>query len=224
MSTSLPKHLLLWVLLFASMSLLSCGPSKTIVKDSGIQPLPPSSLDAHFFHSPVGDLAGHYPNGWLLVNMENLPDFSNVLFVYSDPARENALVLSEIPGTAELRRNVERDGLTAIAQASFLLKSEKTHGKVSMIREPELFTQANKLFASYEYSSADSGTGGQLQDRAVVFTTGIRFYELAMVELLPDKKQADDRKTENFRLLQSVIGALDGPAEIRKLAPVTSDE
>jgi len=209
----------LYVFTFAILAVVvsSCGPSKPPVKELEYPPLSTSALDPRYFHSAVGDLAGHFPNGWLLVNMENLPDFSNVIFVYTDPARENALILSEIPGTAELRRNVERDGLPAIAQASFQLKLQKTTGKVEMTKQPEVFSLQSKLFSTYEYTSSDSSSGVTLQDRAADFTTGIRFYELAIVELRPNEVAQDTRKTENFRLLQTVLGGLEGVAEIRKL-------
>ena len=199
------------------LAVLGCSAPKTVVKEDPYPALPSSALDARYFHSPVGDVAGHYPAGWLLVNLENLPDFSNVLFVYTDPARTDALVLSEIPGTAELRRSVERDGLVAIAQQSFLLKSQKTAGKTKMTGEPQLFTEKNKIFASYEYTSVDSGGGPALINRAVVFTTGVRFYELAMIELLPSGESLEVRKSENFRLLQSVIGELEGAAELKQI-------
>ena len=75
----------------------------------------------------------------------------------------------------------------------------------------------SKLFSTYEYTSSDSSSGVTLQDRAADFTTGIRFYELAIVELRPNEVAQDTRKTENFRLLQTVLGGLEGVAEIRKL-------
>jgi hypothetical protein len=80
-----------------------------------------------------------------------------------------------------------------------------------------LFAVNNKLFAGYEYSAPDSTGSFELDHRAVVFTTGVRFYELTMVELASSNAPPELRKSENFRLLQSVIGALEGAAEIKKM-------
>jgi hypothetical protein len=210
------KTLFSLVVLMPLVALTACGPSKPVVKPLLYQAYGPEALDSHFFHSNVGDIAGHYPNGWLQVNIEALPEFQNVLFLYTDRTRTNGLVLSEIPGSAELRRNVERDGLLAIAQASFSIKTLR-QPKVKLARESELFAVNNKLFAGYEYSAPDSTGSFELDHRAVVFTTGVRFYELTMVELASSNVPPELRKSENFRLLQSVIGALEGAAEIKKM-------
>jgi hypothetical protein len=69
-----------------------------------------------------------------------------------------------------------------------------------------------KLFASYEYAGSETRTGTIHQNRSVVFTTGARFYELAMIELKPTLKM---NHIANFRLLESVIGGLEGVAVIR---------
>jgi hypothetical protein len=217
------RTLFILVLACSMFALDSCGSSKPIIKNSQYEALGPGALDTHFFHSPVGDIAGHYPAGWLLVNTEVLPEFQNLLFLYTDRTRTNGLVLSEIPGSAELRRNVERDGLLAIAQASIDLKTQKPSSKVKLTRAPELFAVKNKLFAGYEYTAPDSTGKAELNHRAVVFTTGVRFYELTLVELAPNGVQTDQRKTENFRLLQSVIGALEGVVELKKMEMRTEE-
>ena len=169
-----------------------------------------NALSEEYFHSPTGDIVGHYPKGWLQVNVENDLELDQILFIYTDPARANGLVLVEIPGTAELRRLVERDGLVALTQESFRLKQAKSKSELTITRQPEIFTLNGDLFASYEYSSVD-GSGAKRFHRAAVFTTGMRFYELAMVQL---KTQTEDIARENFRLLQSVIGVLEGVAQV----------
>ncbi len=209
-----PLFSLFWIL--PLLLLASCAAKIPVVKPSPYPPYGPEALDPLFFHSPVGDIAGHYPLGWLLVNTEALPEFQNVLFLYTDRGRTNGLVLSEIPGSAELRRNVERDGLLAIAQASLAFKEQK-QSKVKLTKEAELFSLNNRLFAGYEYTSPDSTGSVELDHRTVVFTTGVRFYELSMVELATNGVQPDARKMENFRLLQSVIGGLEGAAELKKM-------
>lgn len=170
-----------------------------------------NALSDEYFHSPTGDIVGHFPKGWLQVNVENDPDLDQILFIYTDAKRANGLVLTEVPGSAEVRRLVERDGLVALTQESFRLKSAKSKHELSITRQPEIFTIASDLFASYEYSSVDAD-GSRKYHRAVVFTTGDRFYELAMVQL---RVQSEAQANENFRLLQSVIGALEGVAEVK---------
>lgn len=167
-------------------------------------------LSEDYFHSSTGDIVGQYPEGWLQVNVENDPDLDQIQFLYTDASRANGLVLTELPGSAELRRLVERDGLVALTQESFRLKSAKSKSKLSITRQPEIFTMNGDLFASYEYSSTDAN-GEMRFHRAVVFTTGVRFYELAMVQL---KTQTEASAKENFRLLQSVIGVLEGVAQV----------
>lgn len=205
------------VLLVLSLAFASAGcqlfSSRTIVTEEKRPPYEPiaNALSEDFLHSPTGDIVGHFPKGWLQVNVENDPDLDQILFIYTDAARANGLVLTELPGSAELRRLVERDGLVALTQESFRLKSAKSKLELSISRQPEIFTIAGDLFASYEYSSTDQN-GSKKWHRAVVFTTGDRFYELAMVQL---SVQTEAAAIENFRLLQSVIGALEGVAEVR---------
>lgn len=174
----------------------------------------PGVLDRDYFRSTVGDIAGHYPKDWLLVNTENIPELDNLIFVYSDPERARALVLTEISGTAELRRNVERDGILALAEASFQQKQKKTGNKLVMTHSPEVFTVNDKLFASYEYSNNPDSNAQRTENRVAVFTTGVHFYELGMLEL--QSNFSKPAHLENFRLLQSVIGSLDGVASIRE--------
>ncbi|MEP7234592.1 MAG: hypothetical protein ABI778_04780 [Ignavibacteriota bacterium] len=168
-------------------------------------------LDEEYFHSPTGDIAGHIPQDWLQINTENIPELENILDVYTDPQRSRAMVLMEIPGSADLRRKVERDGILALADESFHTKRMK-HADLDMTRQPEVFTIDSLLFVNYEYSqklSADQ----ILHNRVVAFSAGVRFYELAIVELTP----ASDPKRylENFRILQSVIAGLEGVAAVR---------
>jgi len=169
-------------------------------------------LDEEFFHSPVGDIAGRIPLGWLQVNTESIPELENILCVYTDPERSRAMVLMEIPGTADLRRKVERDGILALAEESFQSKHKK-HSDIVLSRQAQSFTVDSMLFANYEYSET-LANGGILHGRVAAFSAGVRFYELAIVELHP---AADPNQyLENFRLLQSVVAGLEGVAAVRQ--------
>ena len=172
-----------------------------------------SSLDEEYFHSPTGDIAGHIPKGWLQVNTENIPELENILDVYTDPSRSFALVLTEIPGTAELRRKVALSGILALAEESFALKQKK-HPDIIMNRQPQAFTVDSMLFANYEYTLSVDSVKGIFHNRVVAFSAGTRFYELGMVQLRP----VNDTNvySENFRLLQSVIAGLEGVAAVRE--------
>src|ERR1035441_3436220 len=151
-----------------------------------IQPNPytviPGALGEDYFHSPSGDIAARYPKGWLQVDIRTIP-MQNVLEVFTDPDREWALVLSEIPPTAEFRRSVERDGMAALADESFASKSENQPGKLVITRPDQIYTEDNKLIASYEYAETDSDTLHRKENRIVLFTTGSKFYELGMIQL-----------------------------------------
>ena len=212
---SMLRHSTVLLFLFLSLAVSGCqlfAPKQIVVEEKRppYEPLP-NALSEEYFHSPTGDIVGRYPWGWLQVNVENDPEMDQILFIYTDNRRANGLVLTELPGSAELRRLVERDGLVALTQESFRLKSAKSKASLSITRQPEIFTISGDLFASYEYSSTDAN-GSLKFHRAVVFTTGDRFYELAMVQL---KQQTEAAAKENFRLLQSVIGALEGVAEVK---------
>jgi hypothetical protein len=184
-------------------------------------PALPDALDEEYLHSPSGDIAAHYPKGWLHVDISTIP-MQNVLEVYTDPARERALVLMEIPGTAEFRRSVERDGMTALADQSFATKSAKVPGKVTITHPTAIYTVRNKLFASYEYGDVTSDTNHRRENRVVLFTTGAKFYELGLIELtMPSGASAH---TQNFRLLESVIASLEGAAEVRADEEKMKDE
>ncbi|HWF43238.1 MAG TPA: hypothetical protein VG537_01220 [Candidatus Kapabacteria bacterium] len=199
-----------------------CGLFTTATKPTlPSTPYPPLSnaLDEEYLHSPAGDMAARYPAGWLHVDIATIP-MQNVLEVYTDPERARALVLTEIPGTAEFRRSVERDGMTALADASFAMKSAKMPGKLTITRAPEIYTVSSKLFASYQYAETGSDTLRRKENRIVVFTTGAKFYELGLIELGTPSDPA--QHIQNFRLLESVIGSLEGAAEVRNAADTTS--
>jgi hypothetical protein len=202
------RFLFLAFLFFVGCSLFYSAPK--VEKKKPIYEMSSSQLDEEYFHSPTGDIAGHIPKGWLQVNTENIPELENILGVYTDPDRSRAMVLMEIPGTADLRRMVERDGILALAEESFHIKSKK-HPDISLSREPMAFTIDSMLFANYEYSQ-NLGLG-VLHNRVVAFSAGVRFYELAMIELRPANDP--NQYSENFRLLQSVIAGLEGVAMVK---------
>ncbi len=187
------------------------GPTAVPVSPLPYTPLPDALEDA-YFHSPAGDVAARYPIGWLHVDMHTIP-MENVVQVYTDPERERALVLAELPATAEFRRAVERDGMNALAEQSFRMKSGKLPGKLVITRPTKLYTVKNKLFASYDYAENTLDTLCRKEQSVVLFTTGARFYELSMIELVAP--QDTTQHVLNFRLLASVVASLEGAAEVR---------
>ena len=203
-------------LFLAFLFLTGCSLFYTKPKVEKAKPLYEMSatpLDEEYFHSPTGDVAGHIPKGWLQVNTENIPSLENILSVYTDPDRSRAMVLMEIPGTADLRRMVERDGILALAEESFNSKLKK-HSNISISRQPKAFTADSMLFVNYEFIQQLDSNKGILHNRVVAFSSGVRFYELAMVELHPASDP--NQYLENFRLLQSVIAGLEGVAALRQ--------
>jgi hypothetical protein len=185
-------------------SLFYPAPVKLVDEKQYYDPLV-GKLSDDYFHSPVGDLAGHYPAGWLQANIEHIPSLENIGFVYADSIHSWALTLMEVPGSADLRRRYEKDGLLAAAEESMNLHKARIDG-FKLTRNPELFRQSKREFANYEITRNSSA--GPLHSRYVVFTTGVRFYELAMVQLLETKPS--EAYLENYQLLQSVIGSLEG--------------
>jgi hypothetical protein len=204
-------------LFFSFLFLAGCSlfytPPK-VEKKKPLYEMSASPLDEEYFHSPTGDIAGHIPKGWLQVNTENIPDLENILDVYTDPERDFAMVLMEIPGTAELRRKVGINGILALAEESFALKQKK-HPNIVMSRQPQTFMIDSMFFANYEYTLVLDSAKGTLYHRVVAFSAGVRFYELAMVELRPNND--GERYSENFRLLQSVIAGLEGVATVKEV-------
>jgi hypothetical protein len=122
-------------------------------------------------------------------------------------------VLAEIPATAEFRRMVERDGMNALAEESFRRKSAKSPKELMIMRPSMLYTVSGKLFVSYDYGEMFVDSTKRREHSVVLFTTGARFYELSMVELVPPPAMA--QHVQNFRLLQSVVASLEGAAEVR---------
>lgn len=208
--------------LLVALTLSGCDLFRSKVVEMKGPPYEPFSdaVDREYFHSPTGDIAGNYPKGWLLVNLEGAEGLEDILFAYTDPERSRALVLTEIPGTAELRRSVERDGLIALTEESFRRKNQARGGKLAIVRQPEIFATNGGLFVTYEYANADGTAEQKPIHRAAVFTTGVRFYELTLVELkgrtTPGSSDLRFDHIENFRLLQSVIGTLQGVARIEQ--------
>ena len=169
------------------------------------------ALGEDYFHSPSGDIAGRYPKSWLQVDIRTIP-MQNVLEVYTDEDRARALVLSEIPATAEFRRSIERDGMAALADESFASKTAKQPG-LAITRSDQIYTENGKLVASYEYAESQSDSLHRKLNRAVLFTTGSKFYELSMIEL--EAPADSNQHVQNFRLLESVVASLEGVAEVR---------
>ena len=178
-------------------------------------PYPPlvNALDEEYLHSPAGDVAARHPLGWLHVDITTIP-MQNVLEVYTDPERAWALVLSELPATAEFRRSVERDGMAALVDQSFAMKSAKLPGKLVITRPTEIYTVNGKIFASYQYGDNSADSLHRKENREILFTTGAKFYELGMIELMQPKDPSEHLL--NFRLLESVVASLEGAAEVRE--------
>src|SRR5665213_2707619 len=85
-----------WVI-FLTLSLSGCGIFGTSERQA--LPVPPyapvaGALDESYLHSPSGDIAAHYPSGWLQVDISTIP-LANVEEVYTDHERRRALVLAE---------------------------------------------------------------------------------------------------------------------------------
>lgn len=219
LSRRLPAVLIFLLGLSSTFIVAGCGilgkAEKTPQPSSPYPPLP-GFLDQEYFHSPSGDIAGKFPAGWLRVNVASIP-MEHVLFVYSDPDRRTALVLSELPATADFRRNVERDGISALSDQSFANKVGRVKG-LSIVHPTDVYTIGSKLFATYEYAEPVLGGDSTARrvNRVALFTTGARFYELAMVELANPQSPAEH--ITNFRLLESVIGSLEGVAQVGGLS------
>ena len=196
---------------FAGCGLLSGG-SGAARRETPYEPLP-NALDEEYLHSPFGDVAAHYPAGWLHVDLQSVP-LDNVQEVYTDPQRRRALVLAELPATAEARRSVERDGMRALAERSFQAKLAKRSRGLVLTRPVELYTVHEKLFASYEYAEVAFDTLERREHRIVLFTTGAKWYELGMIELQAPITGREEHLL-NFRLLESVVGSLEGAARIQ---------
>jgi hypothetical protein len=201
--------------LLAVVFLAGCGLFGTAGREaSPTTPYPalPDALDESYMHSPSGDIAARYPTGWLHVDIHTIP-MENVLEVYTDQARERAVVLAEIPATAEFRRMVERDGMNALSEESFRRKSAKAPHELMITRPSMLYTVKGKLFVSYDYADMFVDSTKRREHSVVLFTTGARFYELSIIELVPP--QDAGQHIQNFRLLQSVVASLEGAAEVR---------
>ena len=199
--------LLFLAVLLGGCSLFYSAP-KPIESKPLYEPLP-DAIDREYFQSPTGDLLGRYPKDWLQVNTEEIPELENILEVYTDAERSRAFVLTEIPGTAELRRRVERDGIAAVAEESLKMRMAKIPTLI-VTREPTARLDHNVLYSSYEYETR-AIDGATLHHRVACVGTGVRFYELALVELhaMPSREPI-----ENFRLLQAVIAGLEGTASV----------
>ncbi len=204
-----------WIFVSVSAILFAgCGMFGKAVKPVAVVPpyLPFANvLDEDYLHSPTGDIAAHYPNGWLQVDIQSIP-MTNVEEVYTNPERSWALVLAEIPSTAEFRRSVARDGMTALADQSFAAKSAKAPGLI-ITRPAEIYSENGKLLASFDYAETGADSSHRVENRVVLFTTGSKFYELGMIDI---GKAANPAETiQNFRVLESVTASLEGVAEIR---------
>jgi hypothetical protein len=204
-----------WILVsLTAIFFAGCGMFGKAVKPVPI--VPPyqpfaNALDEDYLHSPTGDIAAHFPKEWLQVDIQSIP-MANVEEVYTDPERSWALVLAEIPSTAEFRRSVARDGMAALADQSFAAKSAKVPN-LFITRPAEIYSENGKLLASYDYAEVGNDSLHRIENREVLFTTGSKFYELGMINLGNPANPAET--VQNFRLLESVTASLEGVAAIR---------
>ncbi len=190
-------------LLISGCSIFYSKPEPKIVKPP--YELMPNALDNDFFRTQTGDLVGHYPKNWLQINTEKVPELENISLVYTDVDRQRAFVVTEIPGNADLRRKVDRDGIIAVAEESLQQKTKKLPTLI-VLKQPEVLVSDGIRFSNYEYQTAINNE--TLRHRVICIATSVRYYEIAMVELHPSPDKM--RYVENFRILQSVIPALEG--------------
>jgi hypothetical protein len=136
----------------------------------------------------------------------------------SDPANAPAVILwmvredyaasisfTNLQMDPALYMKLKRDGLVSIAKVGLSLKKQRARDSVSVVQAPESFTLNGRNYAAYEYSI----DGGRSVARVVVFDSGSRFIECALMPAAGDLPQSD--RLRLFETQQSVLASLTTP-------------
>jgi len=146
------------------------------------------------------DVQIRVPKGWFATTDESNAPNLLVWLVREDYGA--TMAISEIKAEASTRKQLEQQGLEALAEVSFALKSERAKGKTDLVTKPREFKVDDRKFCSYEYTTDKRKT----IVRVVVFDTGKHFYDFAVVPSEKEGVKIDPKSL--FIIQQSVLNSM----------------
>lgn len=183
--------------------LASCGGTPAEITTSGAgagyRYAPSADMSATVVQTAVGDVVARCPNGWMeTMDLKNAPQI--VLWLVKEDYSAS-ISFTPIAMDPALYTTLKKDGLRSVAKVSLNLKKDYAQDSLKVIQETEYFRLNNRDFAAYEYSA-----GGSDVVRVVVFDTGSRFMECAVLPATSPRGAEEIHR--DFVVQQSVLASM----------------
>jgi len=152
--------------------------------------------------STNGEVTLNIPQGWFATSDEKSAPHLLIWLISND--YNATITLTEMKASPEVHARLKENGLTALAMVSLDLRKAKATGMFEIVSPPQQFAANGHTFCGYEYTTDNRKT----INRIIVFDTGKRYYELALVPL---PKEGVDKKLDAkglFIIQQSVLSTL----------------
>lgn len=139
--------------------------------------LPSSDLSSQTISPVSKDFSIRIPNHWIeMIDDNNAP---NLILWIMKQDYSASISFSPVVMDPALYKALLRDGLKSVANVSLSMKKDRVKSAFQLIVPMEKFSFQEKEFYAYEYSH----DGGKTITRVVVFDSGQRFIECAMLPM-----------------------------------------
>ena len=139
--------------------------------------LPSGDLSSQTISTVAKDFSVRIPNHWIeMIDDKNAP---NLLLWIMKEDYSASISFSPVVMDPALYKALLRDGLKSVANVSLSMKKDRVKNAFQLIVPMEKFSIQEKEFYAYEYSH----DGGKTITRVVVFDSGQRFIECAMLPM-----------------------------------------
>ena len=173
---------------------------ETVVNTVQYRYAPTAEMSAVTASTALGDITVRAPSGWVeTMDQKNAPHIA-LWLVKEDYSA--SISFSPLQMDPVLYSSLKKTGLRSIAKVSLSMKKDNAHDTVTVTHETEYFRMNDHDFAAYEYTV----DGGKTVLRIVVFDTGTRFMECA---LLPATAPISGKEAlRYFETQQSVLASM----------------
>ena len=171
----------------------------TSTTGTGYRYAPTSDMGSALVQTAAGDVVVRCPKGWIeTMDLKNAPQIA-LWLVKEDYSA--SISFTPIAMDPALYATLKKDGLRSVAKVSLNLKKGYSQDSLRVIQETEYFRLNTRDFAAYEYSA-----GGTDVVRVVVFDTGSRFMECAVLPATAPR--GAEESWRDFVVQQSVLASM----------------
>jgi len=193
-----------FISLLLACALAACSGSKDesriTIRDTPYRYLPTAEMSSMRAQTAEEDVGVLIPVGWKeTIDQLNAPNII-LWLVREDYAA--SISFTSLNMDPALYAALKKDGEIAIAKVSLGLKKNRATDSVQIVQQPESFTLRGRRCAAYEYSI----DRGLTVIRVVVFDTGTRFLDCALLPTSSTITPADNRQL--FETQQSVLASM----------------